>query len=123
MIIFEKLGSVLKQCQRIIMIIIIVVVIINVEKIISVKYATYAVAKRKPEKNQAYELLQKHVKLKVWPVASPGQIHNQDFLKTIKKSSSLPYIFPIITGSLLSKYVVSSFRGVRCRLSTEFMQV
>ena len=122
MIIFEKLGSVLKQCQRIIMIIIIVLVI-NVEKIISVKYATYAVAKRNPEKNQAYELLQKHVKLKVWPVASPGQIHNQDFLKTIKKSSSLPYIFPIITGSLLSKYVVSSFRGVRCRLSTEFMQV
>ena len=103
--------------------IIIIVVVINVEKIISVKYATYAVAKRKPEKNQAYELLQKHVKLKVWPVASPGQIHNQDFLKTIKKSSSLPYIFPIITGSLLSKYVVSSFRGVRCRLSTEFMQV
>ena len=45
--------------------IIIIVVVINVEKIISVKYATYAVAKGKPEKNQAYELLQKHVKLKV----------------------------------------------------------
>ena len=65
--------------------IIIIVVVINVEKIISVKYATYVVAKRKPEKNQAYELLQKHVKLKVWPVASPRQIHNQDFLKKIKK--------------------------------------
>lgn len=66
--------------------IIIIVVVINVEKIISVKYATYVVAKRKPEKNQAYELLQKHVKLKVWPVASPRQIHNQDFLKKIKKA-------------------------------------
>ena len=66
--------------------IIIIVVVINVEKIISVKYVTYAVAKRKPEKNQAYELLQKHVKLKVWPVASPRQIHNQDFLKKIKKA-------------------------------------
>lgn len=66
--------------------IIIIVVVINVEKIISVKYATYAVAKRKPKKNQAYELLQKHVKLKVWPVASPRQIHNQDFLKKIKKA-------------------------------------
>ena len=66
--------------------IITIVVVINVEKIISVKYATYVVAKRKPEKNQAYELLQKHVKLKVWPVASPRQIHNQDFLKKIKKA-------------------------------------
>ena len=43
--------------------------------------------KRKPEKkNQACELLQKHVKLKVWPVASPGQIHNQDSLKKIKEA-------------------------------------
>ena len=95
MIIFEKLGSVLKQCQRIIMIIIIVVVI-NVEKIISVKYVTYAVAKRKPEKNQAYELLQKHVKLKVWPVASLGQIHNQDFLKKIKKAVLYQTFFQLL---------------------------
>ena len=85
MIIFGKFGSVLKQCQRIMMMIIIVVVM-NVEKIITVKYAAYAVAKRKPEKNQACELLQKHVKLKVWPVASPGQIHNQDSLKKIKEA-------------------------------------
>jgi len=80
--------------------------------------------KRKPEKNQACELLQKHVKLRVLPVAFPGQIHNQDSLKKIKKliSGSLSYIFPI-TSSLLPKNVVSSFRSVRCRLSTEFTQV
>ena len=86
MIIFDKLGSVLKQCQRIMMMIIIEVVI-NAEKIITVKYATYVVAKRKPEKNQACELLQKHVKLRVWPVSSPGQIHNQDSLKKIKEAA------------------------------------
>ena len=102
--------------------IIIIVVVINVEKIISVKYATYAVAKRKPEKNQVCELLQKHVKSRVLPVAFPGQIHNQDFLKKIKEliNGSLSYIFPI-TSSPLRKNVVSSFRSVRCRLSTEFM--
>ena len=48
MIIFDKLGSVLKQCQRIMMIIIIEVVI-YAETIITVKYTTYAVAKKKPE--------------------------------------------------------------------------
>ena len=85
MIIFDKLGSVLKQCERIMMIIIIEVVI-YAEKIITVKYATYAVAKRKPEKNQTCGLLQKHVKLRVWPVASPGQIHNQDSLKKRKEA-------------------------------------
>ena len=76
--------------------IIIIVLVINVERIISVKYATYAVAKRKPEKNQAYELLQKHVKLKVWPVASPGQIHNQDFLKKIKKAVLYQTFFQLL---------------------------